>query len=107
MWQQSLTAHGPPSVGQPRFRFHISWPSLIATYRHTLPFKAFLVSISTVFGLVLSADTALLRHERFQRANESDIRTEARIDLARRGLVPTETAIRQWREEHEQKPDSV
>lgn len=64
------------------------------------------MSISAVFGLVIGADRALLHHERFQRANEADVRTEARIDLSRRGLVPTETAIRKWREENEQKVDN-
>ena len=64
-----------------------------------MPFKAFLVSFCTVFGLVTGADRALINHERYQRRHESAIRTEARIDLARRGLVPTETEILKWKEE--------
>jgi len=77
---------------------HYSWP---AFRRHTLPFKAFLVSFCTIFGLVTGAETELLSHERYQRVHESAIRTEARLDLARRGLVPTETEIMKWREEHD------
>lgn len=75
---------------------HYSWPLF---RKQTLPLKAFLVSFCTVFGVVTGADRALLNHERYQRLHESAIRAEARIDLARRGLVPTETEILKWKEE--------
>jgi hypothetical protein len=90
--------------------------------RQTLAFKSFLVSISsashsrhseflyyradavpspvTIYGLVSGADSALLSHENQQRLTENDLRREARIDLARRGLVPTESQIMKWKDEH-------
>ncbi|SRR6266446_6749310 len=90
------------------------------TRRQTLAFKAFLVSISrppfthseflyhladvvfpvTIYGLVSGADTALLSHEGQQRLAENNLRREARIDLARRGMVPTESQIMKWKDEH-------
>lgn len=54
-----------------------------------------------MFGLVVGADTALLSHEHNQRISESAIRRDARIDLARRGIVGTETEIAKWRDERE------
>ena len=51
----------------------------------------------TIFGLVTYAETALQALEREERIRESAIRREARIDLSRRGMVPTETAIAEWR----------
>jgi len=54
-----------------------------------------------VFGLVVTADNVLLKHEARQRLEIGAIRKEARIDLARRGIIPTETALRKWQEEHE------
>ncbi|KAH7903634.1 hypothetical protein BJ138DRAFT_1167825 [Hygrophoropsis aurantiaca] len=73
---------------------HYTWPLF---RRQTLPFKAFLVSGFTMFGLVIGADTALLSHEADRRRSEHAIRREARLDLARRGLVGTETEIAKWR----------
>ena len=52
-----------------------------------------------MFGLVVGADNALLSHEKRQRRVESALRREARIDLAKRGLVGTETEIAKWKEE--------
>ncbi|KAI0939454.1 hypothetical protein AcW1_004491 [Taiwanofungus camphoratus] len=77
---------------------HYSWPLF---RRQTLPFKAFLVSTFTVFGLVLGADNALLSHEAEKRQMETALRKEARIDLARRGLVATETEIAKWKAERQ------
>lgn len=57
-----------------------------------------LTSLSvTCFGLVFSAEYALQRHEILRRHEETMIRREARYDLARRGLVGTETEIAKWR----------
>ncbi|KZT12993.1 uncharacterized protein LAESUDRAFT_740232 [Laetiporus sulphureus 93-53] len=75
---------------------HYTWPTF---RRQTLPFKGFLVTISTVFGLVLGAENALLVHEAEKRLTESAIRKQARIELARRGLVATETEIAKWKAE--------
>ncbi|KAG1753849.1 uncharacterized protein EDB91DRAFT_420411 [Suillus paluster] len=75
---------------------HYAWPLF---RRQTLPFKAFLVSGFTMAGLVIGADNALLTHEAERRQSEHDIRREARIDLARRGLIGTETEIAKWRAE--------
>ena len=54
----------------------------------------------TIYGLISGADTALLSHESQQRMTENDLRREARIDLARRGLVATESQIMKWKDEH-------
>ncbi|OAX42886.1 hypothetical protein K503DRAFT_732640 [Rhizopogon vinicolor AM-OR11-026] len=75
---------------------HYGWPLF---RRQTLPFKAFLVSGFTMAGLVIGADSALLTHEAERRRSEHAIRREARIDLARRGLIGTETEIAKWRAE--------
>ncbi|KAI0728712.1 hypothetical protein C8Q72DRAFT_356365 [Fomitopsis betulina] len=75
---------------------HYTWPTF---RRQTLPFKGFLVSIFTVFGLVLNAENALLAHEAERRQTEGAVRKQARIELARRGLVPTETEIAKWKAE--------
>ena len=56
--------------------------------------------VVTIYGLVSGADTALLSHEHQQRLAENDLRREARIDLARRGLVATESQIMEWKDEH-------
>lgn len=52
----------------------------------------------TIFGLVTYAEAALQALEREERVRETAIRKEARLDLSRRGMVPTETAIALWRE---------
>jgi hypothetical protein len=53
----------------------------------------------TIAGLVIGADNALLTHEAERRQSEHAIRREARMDLARRGLIATETEIAKWRVE--------
>lgn len=55
----------------------------------------------TMFGLVVTADSVLLKHEAKQRSEIGALRKEARIALARRGIIPTETAIREWQRERE------
>ncbi|KIM68711.1 hypothetical protein SCLCIDRAFT_891733 [Scleroderma citrinum Foug A] len=78
---------------------HYTWPF----FRHqTLPFKAFLVSVSAIFGLVIGADDALICHEADRRRSENAIRRQASLDLSRKGMVPTETAIAKWRAERMQ-----
>ncbi|KAH9943060.1 uncharacterized protein BXZ73DRAFT_87491 [Epithele typhae] len=77
---------------------HHSWP---AFRRQTLPFKAWLVTIVSVFGLCIHAENALQAHELEQRLRENSVRREARLDLARRGLVATESEIAKWRAERE------
>ncbi|TFK43341.1 hypothetical protein BDQ12DRAFT_175003 [Crucibulum laeve] len=78
---------------------HYAWPLF---RRQTLSFKAFLISGFTISGLVFSAEGALLEHEAIRRREENIIRREARLDLARRGLVGTETEITKWRTAKEQ-----
>ncbi len=56
------------------------------------------ISLVTIWGLVSYAERALQSLEISQRQTESVIRKEARIELSRRGIVPTETAIAQWKE---------
>ncbi|KAI6130493.1 hypothetical protein EDD16DRAFT_1823213 [Pisolithus croceorrhizus] len=78
---------------------HCTWPF----FRHqTLAFKSFLVSTSAVFGLAIGADNALLSHEAERRRSENAIRRQATLELTRRGMVPTETAIAKWRAEKTQ-----
>jgi len=66
--------------------------------KQTLPLKVFLVTVTAIFGFTLSADNALLKFETHQRIEEAAVRKEARMELAKRGLVPTETEIARWRE---------
>ncbi|KAF8729811.1 hypothetical protein AX14_006016 [Amanita brunnescens Koide BX004] len=73
---------------------HYAWPLL---RRQTLAFKAFLVMGCTLVGMTFGAENALLIHEAAKRKEENIIRREARMDLARQGLVGTETEIAKWR----------
>jgi hypothetical protein len=57
--------------------------------------------VGTIFGLILGAEKALLAHEADRRLSEHYIRKEARMDLARRGIIATETEIRKWKKEKE------
>lgn len=52
----------------------------------------------TICGLIFAAENALLAHESERRREENIIRREARYDLARRGLIATETEIAKWKE---------
>lgn len=76
---------------------HYTWPPF---RRQTVAFKGFLISGFTIFGLVFSAESALMAHEALRRREENIIRREARLDLARQGLVGTETEIAKWRASH-------
>jgi hypothetical protein len=87
--------------------------------RQTLAFKGFIVSACkyvelshsgsahkdykqvAISGLVFGAESALQQHETVRRREENVIRREARLDLARRGLVATETEIANWKAEKE------
>ncbi|KAF9076379.1 hypothetical protein BDP27DRAFT_1379936 [Rhodocollybia butyracea] len=75
---------------------HYTWPVF---RRQKLPFKAFLVSVC---GLIFGAERALLEHEAKRRLEENTIRKLARLELAQKGIVPTETEIAKWRAENEQ-----
>ncbi|PFH52871.1 hypothetical protein AMATHDRAFT_79543 [Amanita thiersii Skay4041] len=73
---------------------HYTWPLF---RRQTLAFKAFLVSACAIAGLTFGAENALLAHEAQRRREENLMRREARLDLARQGLVGTETEIARWK----------
>ena len=51
----------------------------------------------TIAGLVFSAEAALLEYENKKRREENMIRREARLDLAKQGLIGTETEIARWK----------
>ncbi len=71
--------------------------------RQTWGLKGFLISSSSVFGLTIGADNYLLRYEGQQRIEENDLRRQARNELAREGIIATETEIRRWKARREQK----
>ncbi|KAF9535085.1 hypothetical protein CPB83DRAFT_843446 [Crepidotus variabilis] len=73
---------------------HHLWPVF---RRQTLAFKGFVVSGFTITGLVFSAETALMAHENIRRREENQLRREARLELARKGLIGTETEIANWK----------
>lgn len=73
---------------------HHSWPLF---RRQTLAFKAFLVSGFTITGLIFGAEHALHKFENERRIDENLIRRQARMELARDGLIGTETEIAKWR----------
>ncbi|EJD01029.1 uncharacterized protein FOMMEDRAFT_110524 [Fomitiporia mediterranea MF3/22] len=75
---------------------HFTWP---AFRRQTLAFKGFLTMGFVCTGLIIHGESRLLAHERQVRHTETKLRREARLDLARRGLVGTETEIAKWKEE--------
>lgn len=65
--------------------------------RQTLALKGFLVSSASVTGLVMGADNYLLKYESQQRYHENELRRKARNDLARQGIIATESEIRRWK----------
>jgi hypothetical protein len=48
---------------------------------------------------VVGADTVLLNHEGVQRSEEDLIRTVARRELARKGIIASESEIERWKDE--------
>ncbi|OCB84476.1 hypothetical protein A7U60_g8462 [Sanghuangporus baumii] len=74
---------------------HFTWPTFRVTKAH-VPAPAVVCT-----GLVFYAEDKLQTHEAATRIKEGRLRREARIDLARRGLVGTETEIAKWKEERE------
>jgi len=56
---------------------------------------------------VFGAESALQQHETVRRREENTIRREARLDLARRGLVATETEIANWKVEKRRQQQST
>ncbi|KAL5488169.1 hypothetical protein ACEPAI_6277 [Sanghuangporus weigelae] len=77
---------------------HFTWPTF---RRQTLAFKGFLTMGFVCTGLVFYAEDKLQTREAEMRIKEGRLRREARIDLARRGLIGTETEIAKWKEERE------
>lgn len=74
---------------------------LIPASRQTLALKGFLVSSASVTGLVMGADNYLLKYESQQRYQENELRRKARNDLARQGIIATESEIRRWKQRKE------
>ena len=50
--------------------------------------------------MVFGAENALLDHEDVIRSNEALVRKRARLELARQGLIGTETEISRWKDEN-------
>ncbi|CEH16139.1 hypothetical protein CBOM_06009 [Ceraceosorus bombacis] len=65
----------------------------------TLALKSFLLSGFAIFGFVVGADTQLLTHESSQRIEENMIRTRARTELGRKGILASEAEIEKWKQE--------
>ncbi|GAA5827622.1 hypothetical protein JCM5353_008747 [Sporobolomyces roseus] len=69
--------------------------------RQTLAGKAFLVMWATIFGMVTHADHYLLQYEAEHRVASERWRTQARNELAAKGVVPSETAMREWKSKYD------
>ena len=89
-----VVSPGVPPTGSRHIPHFVDTP----VSKQTLPLKAFLVTTAAIFGFTLSADSALLKFETRQRIEEAAVRKQARMGLAKQGLVPTETEIARWRE---------
>ena len=68
--------------------------------RQTLALKGFLTSGTTIFGFVVGADTVLLSHESQQRSEENMVRSRARAELGKKGIVASEKEIERWKDEY-------
>jgi hypothetical protein len=53
--------------------------------------------------LVFGAEKYLLRFESEQRDSENDLRRQARNELARQGIIATETEIKKWKGQRDEK----
>jgi len=78
---------------------HLQFPLV---RRQTLAGKTFLASWFGIFGLVTQADKYLLRFEAYNRIHDNAIRDKAMADLSSKGMLPTEHAIRQWRDRYDE-----
>jgi hypothetical protein len=67
-------------------------------FRRSLSSYGFPVAVT---GLVFEAESALMTYEREMRVTETALRKEARMDLARRGLIGTESEIAKWKAERQ------
>ena len=52
---------------------------------------------------MFGAEKYLLRFESQQRETENDMRRQARNDLARQGIIATETEIKKWKGQRDEK----
>ncbi|GAA5996676.1 uncharacterized protein JCM10292_003128 [Rhodotorula paludigena] len=71
--------------------------------RQTLAGKAFLASWFSIFGMVTHADHYLLKWEQEHRIVSERWRNQARNELAAKGTVPSETAMRRWKADYDAK----
>jgi hypothetical protein len=99
--------------------------TLVTSRRQTLAIKGFLTMGCTspshmfphpagsltrpvaVTGLVFEAESALMAYEKEVRVTESALRKEARLELGRRGIVGTETAIAKWKADRQRALDAA
>ena len=56
-----------------------------------------------VAGLVIGADSHLLKYEAATRRKENDLRRLARNELAKEGIIASEGEIRKWRVVYDQR----
>ncbi|POY74651.1 hypothetical protein BMF94_2413 [Rhodotorula taiwanensis] len=63
----------------------------------------FLVMWATIFGMVTHADHYLLKWEHEHRVQSERWRTIARSELAAKGTVPSESAMRAWKVDYDAK----
>ncbi|KPV74927.1 uncharacterized protein RHOBADRAFT_65104 [Rhodotorula graminis WP1] len=71
--------------------------------RQTLAGKTCVASWVAIFGMVTHADHYLLEWEQQHRVQSERWRTMARNELAAKGTVPSETAMRAWKASYDAK----
>ena len=83
--------------------FRSTHSDTLSRRKQAIGLKAFIISSSTLAGLVFGAEKYLLRFESQQRETENDMRRQARNDLARQGIIATETEIKKWKGQRDEK----
>lgn len=71
--------------------------------RQTLAFKGFLTSGATIWGLCTGAEEVLQTHESAERNEENLIRSRARQELGKVGIVASEPEIEKWKSNEREK----
>lgn len=74
---------------------------------HHISLSSCLIHVpGAVSGLTIGAERALLEYESVRRVEENHARRQARLDLGRRGIIPTESEIAKWRSAKESESES-